>query len=69
MTLPDTTTTPGHGAPSSDSPKARRYNRIRRWLGITDAVIGFLLLIVLLVTGWTGTLRDWSYRMGGQHYF
>ena len=42
---------------------------MRRWLGITDAVIGFLLLVVLLVTGWTGTLRDWSYHWGSQHYF
>jgi STE24 endopeptidase len=52
-----------------DSPEVRRYNRIKRWLGMTDAVIGFLLLVVLLVTGWTGELRDWSYRLGGQHYF
>jgi STE24 endopeptidase len=53
----------------SDSPEARRYNRIRRWLGIADAIIGFLLLVVLLVTGWTGKLRDWSYHLGGQNYF
>ena len=36
-----------------DSPEARRYNRIRRWLGIADFVIGLVLLVVLLVTGWT----------------
>jgi STE24 endopeptidase len=53
----------------TDSPEVRRYNRIKRWLGMTDAVIGFLLLVVLLVTGWTGRLRDWSYHLGGQHYF
>src|SRR5664279_5389150 len=52
-----------------DSPKVRRYNRVRRWLGLADAVIGFLLLVVLLVNGWTAELRDWSYRLGGQHYF
>jgi STE24 endopeptidase len=52
-----------------DSPEARRYNRIRRWLGMADAIIGFLLLVVLLVTGWTGKLRDWSYLGAGQHYF
>jgi STE24 endopeptidase len=69
VALPDTTTVTAPNAPVGDTPEARRYNRIRRWLGITDAVIGFLLLVVLLVTGWTGTLRDWSYRMGGQHYF
>ncbi|MGA7462484.1 MAG: M48 family metallopeptidase [Candidatus Korobacteraceae bacterium] len=52
-----------------DSPEVRRYNRIQRWLSMTDAVIGFALLVVLLVTGWTGKLRDWSYLGAGQHYF
>ena len=51
----------------SDSPEARRYNRIRRWLGVTDFVVGFALLIVLLVTGWSGTLRDLAIR-GSQNY-
>ena len=36
---------------------------------MADAVIGFLLLVVLLVTGWTGKLRDWAYHGAGQHYF
>jgi len=52
----------------ADSPKVRRYNRIQRWLSMTDAVIGFALLLVLLVTGWTGTLRDWSYLGARQNY-
>lgn len=52
-----------------DSPEVRRYNRIQRWLSLTDAVIGFALLVVLLVTGWTGKLRDWSYLGANQHYF
>ena len=52
-----------------DSPEVRRYNRIQRWLSMTDAVIGFALLVVLLVTGWTGKLRDWSYLGANQHYF
>jgi STE24 endopeptidase len=59
-------------APNSlpaDSPEVRRYNRIHRWLGLSDTVIGFALLVVLLVTGWTGTLRDWSYVGARQHYF
>src|SRR5271167_2538897 len=55
--------------PTADTPDARRYNRIRRWLGMADAVIGFALLVVLLVTGWTARLRDWSYHLGSQHYF
>src|SRR5215471_7553887 len=53
----------------ADSPEVRRYNRIHRWLGLTDTVIGFALLVILLVTGWTGTLRDWSYLGARQHYF
>src|ERR1700690_728608 len=53
---------------SVDSAESRRYNRIKRWLGVADFVIGFGLLIVLLATGWTGTLRDWAYRGGSQNY-
>jgi STE24 endopeptidase len=41
-----------------DSPEARRYNRIQRWLGVLDFAVGFVLLIVLLATGWTRVLRD-----------
>lgn len=51
-----------------DSPEARRYNRIRRWLGISDFLLGFVLLIVLLASGWTGSLRDLAYQGAGQHY-
>ena len=51
-----------------DSPEAQRYNRIRRWLGIADFVVGFVFLIVLLVTGWSGWLRDLAYRVGFQSY-
>jgi STE24 endopeptidase len=53
----------------TDSPEVRRYNRIQRWLGMADAMIGFALLVVLLVTGWTGKLRDWSYLGASQRYF
>ncbi len=53
---------------ASDSPEARRYNRIRRWLGIADFVVGFVFLIVLLVTGWSDWLRDLAYRLGLQNY-
>jgi len=51
-----------------DSPEARRYNRVRRWLGIADLALGLALLIVLLVTGWTGSLRDIAYRGADQSY-
>ena len=51
-----------------DSPEARRYNRVRRWLGIADFALGFVFLVVLLVTGWSGWLRDLAYRTGFQNY-
>lgn len=54
--------------PQQDTPEARRYNRFRRRVGIADAVLGFALLVVLLVTGWTARLRDWSYSGAHQHY-
>jgi STE24 endopeptidase len=57
-------TIPGH----ADSPEARRYNRIRRWLGIADFAVGFVFLVVLLVTSWSDSLRDLAYRLGFQSY-
>lgn len=51
-----------------DSPEVRRYNRIRRWLGIADFVLGFAFLVVLLVTRWSDGLRDLAYRWGFQSY-
>jgi STE24 endopeptidase len=52
----------------ADSPEARRYNRTRRWLGVADFVVGFAFLVVLLVTGWSGWLRDLAYRLGFRNY-
>ena len=51
-----------------DSPEVRKYNRIRRWLGIADFVLGLALVVVLLVTGWTGAIRDFAYGNSGQSY-
>lgn len=51
-----------------DSPEARRYNRIRRRLGIVDFLLGLALLMVLLATGWNGALRDLAYRSSFQVY-
>jgi STE24 endopeptidase len=48
----------------SDSPEVRRYNRIRRWLGIAEFLLGIGLLLTLLITGWTGRLRDLAYLRG-----
>ena len=53
----------------ADTPEARRYNRIRRWLGIADfVVLGSAFLIILLVTRWSDWLRDLAYRLGFQNY-
>ncbi len=53
---------------SADTPEARRYNRIHRWLGVADFAIGSGFLIVLLLTGWSGWLRDLALRRGFQNY-
>ena len=52
----------------ADSPQTRRYNRIRRWLGIADFVLGAAVFIVLLATGWSGTLRDIALGDAAQNY-
>src|SRR5260221_3022325 len=52
----------------ADSPDSRRYNRIKRWLGLADFVIGLGLLVVLLATDWPGTLRDLAERGASQNY-
>jgi len=52
----------------SDSREARRYNSIRRWLGIADFLVGLLFMIILLTTGWSGWLRDLAYLWGFQNY-
>src|SRR5580704_9556547 len=55
-------------SPPADSPEARRYNRIRRWLSIADFLLGLLFLVVLLFTGWNGTLRDLALHGAFEHY-
>jgi hypothetical protein len=52
----------------ADTPEARRYNRIRRWLSIADFALGLILLIGLLASGWNSTLRDLAYRASFQTY-
>src|SRR6266704_2707928 len=51
-----------------DSPEVRKYNRIRRWLGIIEFLLGLALLLVLLLSGWTGWLRDLAYASAFQSY-
>jgi len=53
---------------AGDSPEAQRYNKIQRWLGISDFVVGSAFLVLLLVTGWTGWLRDFAWQRGFQNY-
>jgi len=55
-------------AAQTDSPEARRYNRIRRWLSVADFAFGLVFLVVLLVTRWSDSLRDLAYRWGAQNY-
>jgi STE24 endopeptidase len=51
-----------------DTPEAKRYNRVKRWLGMADSVLGLAMLVVLVSTGWSGTLRDIAYRFAFQNY-
>src|SRR5258708_8262230 len=55
-------------AVAADSPESYRYNSIKRWLGIADFGTGLLLLILLLATGWSGTLRDLALRGASSNY-
>lgn len=55
-------------AGQTDTPEARRYNRIHRWLSIADFSLGAALLVVLLATGWTRDLRDFAYLGAWQIY-
>src|SRR5215468_7664248 len=61
MTLPETDL-------PQDTAEARAYNRAKHRLEIADLVVGFGFLIVLLATGWTNSLRDFSVRLGREYY-
>jgi len=58
----------GPTLPQADSPEARRYNQIRRWLSVGDFAVGLVFLIVLLVMRWSDWLRDLAYHWGAQNY-
>ena len=53
---------------TEDTPEARQYSRIRRWLSVADTSLGIVFLVVLLATGWTRDLRDVGFRLGFEHY-
>lgn len=57
---------PSGNTRAADSPEARRYNRIRRRLGLADTLLGFAFLGALLAFGWSGALRDLAIRMAGE---
>ena len=66
---PELTNAPGvTAAAHPDSPEALRYNRIHRLLGIADFMIGMTFLLILLGTGWSGTLRDRALQLGFANY-
>lgn len=45
-----------------DSPRVKRYHRTRRVLSVAGFLIDLALLLLLLFTGWTITLRVWAER-------
>src|SRR5215472_17523552 len=51
-----------------DTREARQYNRTKRWLEVGDMALSFGLLIVLLATGWTNTLRDLAVHLARDYY-
>ncbi|HZT00047.1 MAG TPA: M48 family metallopeptidase [Terriglobales bacterium] len=53
---------------AADTPEARRYNRIHRWLEFSDFALGLAFLVILLLSGWNAVLRDWAYRFAFQNY-
>lgn len=69
MTLPS-----GSSDRLPDTPEARRYNRVKRYLSIADFLLGLAFLLVLLFARtrggfrWTEALRDYAYAGSGQRY-
>jgi hypothetical protein len=57
-----------HPRAADDSPEARRYNRIHRWLRNRGFCDRHAFLVLLMVTGWSGWLRDLALRRGFQNY-
>lgn len=55
-------------SPDADTPEARQYSRIHRWLSVIDTGLGITLLIVLIAASWTQNLRDFSFRWSRDHY-
>lgn len=65
MTLPSGA---GSAPQPADTAEARAYNQEKRILGVVDASIGFTTLLVLVLTPWSIGLRDWAWKLSGEHY-
>lgn len=51
-----------------DSPETRKYNRTKRWLEVSDLLVGFALLLLLVLTPGSARLRDFAYLASRQYY-
>lgn len=51
-----------------DSPEARKYNRAKRWLEVSDLIVGFALLLILVLTHGSARLRDFAYVASRGYY-
>ena len=54
--------------PKPDSPEARKYNRTKRWLEVSDLLVGFAVLLILVFTPGSARLRDFAYLASHQYY-
>lgn len=54
--------------PMGDTPEARRYNRVNRFLSVADAVLGLELMLLLWLSAASASLRDFSFTLGFQNY-
>jgi STE24 endopeptidase len=61
-------TQPSGASTSEDTPQARQYSRIRRWLSASDTALGVVFLVVLLAAGFSRDLRDLSFQFAREHY-
>lgn len=65
MTLPSGS---GSSSQPADTADARAYNRQRRMIGVADAAIGFIVLLVLVLTPWSAGLRDLAWKTARENY-
>jgi STE24 endopeptidase len=69
MSVAENAKTEHSGASTSeDTPQARQYSRIRRWLSASDTALGVVFLVVLLAAGFSRDLRDLSFQFAHEHY-